>query len=338
MNGKDAGTEDDDEEEEPVEQKHTIIKPTSGGGGSSRRALALRSSVARRIVMCNDDEMLGDDDDVAEDMSKPTSVINSPRGDDREHRRDIKKEDEDSEDEKDKLDNNVQRLLHTVNANVTRKLLEACSAKNGFSVDKMLGSGGESSCDPMLSPGSAEDSRPHSRYGDEDDDYMDEDPLRSRDDDEIYNNNNSIISNGSPEDLVKGVAPGSHKRQKNGGVEGLAARLELELCQNDAAAAAAFGSKAAASLLLLQQQQQRLHHHDKVTKEMDRKRGKEDMSSDHHSQHQRIDDENHSSQSENELGDHRKWALCYFIIGLFFQPACTKSLLHTKTKDNFVLV
>ncbi|ODN04861.1 Zinc finger E-box-binding homeobox protein zag-1 [Orchesella cincta] len=208
-----------------------------------------------------------------------------PHDDRRSHHRGGDDEDAEDTEGKDKLDNNVQRLLHTVNANVTRQFLEACSMKNGYSVEKMLGSGGESSCDQMLSPGS---SRPQSRFGD---DEMDEEQSQ---DHEIHNNNNSIISNGS-EELIK-LNSSSHKRNKNGGVEGLAARLEL--CQNDpTAAAAAFGSKAAFSLFLHHHQQQQ----DKA-KEFDKKRHKEDSSSDH--QQRRHEEENPSSQSENESGDH----------------------------------
>ncbi|CAL8130608.1 unnamed protein product [Orchesella dallaii] len=261
MNGKDGTEEDEDDEDDGI----------------------LRGRGRRLGDVDNDDEMMMGD---AEDVSKPTSVINSPsRGDDGERRHRGGDEDAEDSEGKDKLDNNVQRLLHTVNANVTRQFLEACSMKNGYSVEKMLGSGGESSCDPMLSPGS---SRPQSRFGD---DEMDEE--RSQDH-EIHNNNNSIISNGS-EELIK-LNSSSHKRSKNGGVEGLAARLEL--CQNDptAAAAAAFGSKAA-SLLFLHH-----HQHQDKGKEFDKKRHKEDSSSDH--QQRRNEEENPSSQSENESGDH----------------------------------
>lgn len=309
MNGKNAREGDhEDEEDEDVAQD---------------RAIALRAAVARRLAI-KDDEMIGDDP--AKDMSKPTSVINSPsHGDEREpgnSRRvvvagggidddDITDHDEDG-DEKDKIDNNVQRLLDTVNANVTRQVLEAFSVKNGYSVEKMLGSGGESSCDPMMSPRSVDDSqhsRPTSRFGDDYD--MDED--RSQDQDsEIHNNNNSIISNGTAEELMKlnGGGGGSKKKGKNGGVEGLAARLEL--CQNDAttaAAAAAFGSKAAASFLLQIQRQQHHHHRERDDKanELDQRKSKEDSYSDY--QQRRHDDENPSSQSENEMGDHRKYSV-----------------------------
>lgn len=307
MNGKDVRMEHDDDDEE------------------EERALALGSTAARRLVV-TDDEEIGEED-IAKDMSKSTSVINSPsRGDGREQRKnprlgvcgdddDVSDNDEDSE-EKDKMDNNVQRILNTVNASVTRELLKQCSLKNGYSVEKMLGSGGESSCDPMMSPGSedeSQNSRPNSRFGDDYD--MDED--RSQDpDSEIHNNNNSIISNGTAEELIKlnSSVGGSHnKKGKNGGVEGLAARLEL--CQNDPAVAAAFGSKAAASLLLQIQQHQQLQQHDRddKVKEMDLRRIKEESDM----QQRRHDDENPSSQSENELGDHRKFfpviLLCCFV-------------------------
>lgn len=278
MNGKDGKLEQEmDEDEEEAEE----------------RAVALRAAVAKRL---HEDELQGDDDDMAKDMSKPTSVINSPsHGDEREHKRTRlargdEEEDvsEDDSEEKDKIDNKVQRLLNSVNANVTRQFLEACSLKNGYSAEKMLANA-ESSCDPLMSPGSGHDSqhsRPQSRYGDDYD--MDDDQSRDNES-EIHNNNNSIISSGG-EDLMK--MSGSSKKRKGGGVEGLAARLDLS--QNDAAAVL---------LLQIQQRQQQQHLHNRDDKaELDMRRAKEEMDF----LHRRHDDENPSSQSENESGDHRK--------------------------------
>ena len=104
----------------------------------------------------------------------------------------------------------VQRMLDTVNANVTRKLLEACQLRSGNLAATTTGPNFDEQHSSRSSPINART---------EDDEEDDEDVPNNN------NNNNSIVK-------LEHLAVDSERKRKKEGIEGLAARLELCQQQN----------------------------------------------------------------------------------------------------------
>jgi hypothetical protein len=115
---------------------------------------------------------------------------------------------EDLDSDRESVDNKVQRILDTVNASVTRQLLQACHFKNGYEPSSPRSS--------STSPNPLRSSPPEETYDHEQ---------------QLHNNNNNPkTSNGM-------LLEGERKRKKNG-IEGLAARLEFSQKKQRLAAAA----------------------------------------------------------------------------------------------------
>ncbi|XP_035714525.1 zinc finger protein 1 isoform X3 [Folsomia candida] len=177
-------------------------------------------------------------------------------------------EDGDEEDQED-MDSKVRKLLDTVNANVTRQqLLQACHFMNGGvrGPDMMEDSDKEEEPCSRSNLGIGRLSESSSYNKDE------EEQLRQI---QLQNNNNNSVDDdeeSKDEEKRKMSLLKSLNLKKKNGIEGLAARLQLELCQQR------------------QQQQQQQLQQQKFIKE-ENESGADDV------------DEFPSSQSENESGE-----------------------------------